>query len=113
MNQEVSELEFTFVGAEEVASAPNSPIATKLEGLDTDEPVNLKESEDIEIIAVYSATVEDESMARDITYIMTIIDETPVALVTEQMEDASEIHYTETENTDLQALYNEWLDGNQ
>ncbi len=76
-------------------------------------PVNLNESGNTEIVAVYSATVEEESMMRDITYVMTLIDDAPVILVTEQMEDASEIHYTGTDNEDLQAIFNDWVEQNQ
>lgn len=103
-----------YPGFEEEFSHAGTDLDTMLENaVIDDEPVNLKESDEYEIIAIYSGTVEEESMIRDITYIMTIVDETPVVLVTEQMEDASEIHYTETENTDLQGIYYDWLEKNQ
>lgn len=103
-----------YPGFEEEFSHAGTDLDTMLENaVIDDEAVNLKESDEYEIIAIYSGTVEEESMIRDITYIMTIVDETPVVLVTEQMEDASEIHYTETENTDLQGIYYDWLEKNQ
>lgn len=103
-----------YPGNEEEFSHAGTDLDTMLENAVIDgTPVNLIESSNTEIVAVYSATVEEESMMRDITYIMTRIDDAPVILVTEQMEDASEIHYTGTDNTDLQAIYNDWVEQNQ
>ncbi|HJE19892.1 MAG TPA: DUF4767 domain-containing protein [Aliicoccus persicus] len=103
-----------YPGNEEEFSHAGTDLDTMLENAVIDgTPVNLSESGNTEIVAVYSATVEEESMMRDITYIMTLIDDAPVILVTEQMEDASEIHYTGTDNTDLQAIYNDWVEQNQ
>ena len=71
------------------------------------------QDEDIEDEATEDEEVEEGEMMRDITYIVTLIDDVPVIFVTEQMEDASEIHYTETDNTDLQAIFNDWVEQNQ
>ncbi|MFC3901236.1 DUF4767 domain-containing protein [Aliicoccus persicus] len=103
-----------YPGNEDKFSHAGTDLDTMLENAVIDgTPVNLNESGNTEIVAVYSATVEEESMMRDITYIMTRIDDAPVILVTEQMEDASEIHYTGTDNEELQAIFSDWVEQNQ